>query len=48
MPTDRRDFIYFYYHLLYSNMILWAFNAFLVILRLQYLWWTDVKSNKMC
>ena len=36
-----------YLHLLYSNMILCAFNAFLGILQLQYLWGTDVNSNRM-
>ena len=33
---DRLDFIYFSFYLLYSNMILCLFNAFLVILRLHY------------
>ena len=37
----------FHSYLLYRNMILCAFNIFLVILRIQYLWWTDVKLNKM-
>ena len=47
MAVDSRDFIYFYFYLLYSNMILRAFNTFLVMLRLQYLWRTDIKSKKM-
>ena len=36
-----------YSNLLYSKMILCAFNVFLVIVGLQYLRWNDVKSKKM-
>ena len=31
MAVDRREFIDFYFYLLYNNMTLYAFNAFLVI-----------------
>ena len=43
---DCCDFIYFYSYSLYSNIILCVFNNFLVILWLQYLWHTDVKTIK--